>query len=742
MTRSQVSSKDFAVALYKRAGLTTFPCRKDKRPINPGWQTNDYDAVDLGKIYGVPMTAEMFTLDVDTRRYDETSNEMQYKDLLARFKMPFPVPTFTVKTGGGAHIYLSCPPGRRYKMYVPETNKAIEIKSLGRYVIGAGSIHPVTKAPYEIIRGSLDDLYEAPEALLRFCESVGPVLSEENEDDSQENQDRFIRYCLQTQPAIEGDGGNNQTYNTACKASDFGLSESLCFDIMWEYYNNRCYPKWDKSELEEVITHAYAYAQNTRGSNSLTIDLDEFSEDDYADNFETESGGVVNGNSKIGNTASRNVADAIKNGKRFRLEYGQFGWDWYTNREGVQTNPKPTLKNLINYLINDHAEKEGQRNPLKNLVGFNELAHRIEFTRTAPWRDYEVKTFGKNDYVQLKYYMSTRRDLIFPSETIEEGVIIAAMDNRFNPLMEHLDSLKWDGKERLDTWLIDYLGAEDDPVGYTRAVGRITLLSAVARAYDPGSKVDTMTVFEGPQGQGKGTIVEILGGDFATSMQIHLTNYDDHKKTIMRMLGKWIIEIPEMTFTRKNEIEAIKAFLTTRVDNIVLPWGKAAEDIKRSSIFIGTFNPTADGAYLNDTTGNRRYLPVRTGKYKLEAIRKVRDQLFAEAIVRYKNGEKWHMEDPELIKMAEEEQASRTVREVWTERIQEWLEEYEGDHHRFTMLDMGRVVLGHSGKIDARATRRIGAAMRELGYVYKSVKENNKVTRYWLKEKKLKRKKE
>lgn len=729
MTRSRIS--EYA-ELYKEAGLTTFPCSKNKKPIDPGWQTDDYDAVDLGKIYGVALSDTFFVLDVDPRRY--VDGEMNFNDLMDKFGIAVPVNTFVVKTGNGAHVYFKCPPGRKYKMYVPGTGKAIECKSLGRYVIGAGSIHPKTGEPYTVLRGSLDNLMEAPEELLKYCEQVSRKIGEETIDDSEENQSRFIKYCLSAPPAIEGEGGNNATYLVACKASDFGLSEKVCFDTMWEYYNSRCYPEWSESEMLAIIEHAYEYCQNTRGHNSTVVDADEL------DTVSDEKPDLRDiGKSKPRKRSAGNDNDVVgfMDSAVPRLQYGEHGWDWYTNKEGVQLGLKPTTKNLVNFLISDHAEKEGIENPFKNIVGFNELSHRIEFTRRAPWRHDFITTFAKNDYVQMRYYFATRRDLDFKLESVEEAVIIAAMDNHFNPLTEMLDGLKWDGKPRLDTWMIDYLNAENND--YVKEVGRITLISAVARGYDPGCKVDTMTVLEGPQGQGKGTVVEILGGEFSSSMQLHLNSYDDHKKTIMRMLGKWIIEIPEMTFTRKQEIEAVKAFLTTRVDNVVLPWSKVQEDIKRRSIFIGTFNPTEDGAYLNDTTGNRRYLPVKTGKYNIDALREVRDQLIAEAVVRYKAGAKWHMTDEELIRAAEEEQAARTVKEVWAERLEEYLEEYDGEL-KFTKLQVCRVVTGNVKQIDRQVERRVGKAMRELGFTYHPFYEDGKTVRYWVKEKKKRKK--
>jgi len=754
MIRSQ-DFKSKAVQLYTKAGITLFPCKPNKTPLEYGWQQTEFDksltAEDLPEIFGVLLTDELFVLDVDTRRYDDDA--MNFDDLMEMFEIETPVDTFVVKTGGGAHVYFKCPPGRKYKMYVPGTGKAIECKSLGRYVIAAGSIHPKTQKPYMVLRGSLNNLMEAPEALLKYCEQVKADSSddEENTDDSEANQNRFIKFCTGTDAAYEGNR-NTQCYIVAARAHDYGLSANVCFEIMSEYYNsNRVKPKLSKSELRDVIEHAYEYAQSGKGHNAISLDSDEIplagGFDDADESSERDDGEIENTKSDIRSKRRRlqqddNDSDAgldVSNSdsKRLaRLQMGQYGWDPILNKEGVQLGLKPTVKNLVNFLICPTSYRDDKTpNPLKDLVGFNELSHRIEFTKIPPWRDQKVATFSNMDYVQMKFWMATRREINFSSEVVEEAVVIAAMDNKFNPLVDFIDTLEWDGVKRLDTWLQTYCGADDND--YVRTVGRITLISAIARGYEPGCKVDTMMILEGPQGQGKGTLVEILGGKFATSMHLHLQNEAEHKKTIMRMLGRWIIELPEMTHTRKQEIEAVKAFLTTRIDNVVLPWGKNAEDLKRSSIFIGTFNPTSDGAYLNDATGNRRYLPVRTRTYDLKGFREVRDQLLAEAKAAYLNGEKWHITNKEILAMAEKEQSARTVKEVWVERIEEYLQEYEGEH-KFSNLHLTRVVVGSHGKASRTISNRIGVAMRALGYFYKDFKEHGKTQRYWVKEKKMK----
>ena len=194
---------------------------------------------------------------------------------------------------------------------------------------------------------------------------------------------------------------------------------------------------------------------------------------------------------------------------------------------------------------------------------------------------------------------------------------------------------EWDGVERVDTLLIDYLGAED--TSYVRAVTRKTLLAAVARIYEPGIKYDSVLVLNGKQGIGKSTLFSRLGGKWYSD-SLAISDMKD-KTAPEKLQGYWILELGELAGIKKMDVETVKSFIT-RVDDKYRPsYGRTVESHPRQCIIVGSTN--SDGGFLRDITGNRRFWPVRVrgeSKHKPWEIEDV-DQIWAEALVKYELGE-------------------------------------------------------------------------------------------------------
>ena len=186
-------------------------------------------------------------------------------------------------------------------------------------------------------------------------------------------------------------------------------------------------------------------------------------------------------------------------------------------------------------------------------------------------------------------------------EVVNDAVIRYSNDNVKNCLTDWLDSLKWDDKPRLDTWLPEYLGAENNT--YTREVGRCWLLGAVARAYQPGIKFDWMLVLEDPQGVGKSTALQVLSNDWFDTV----TSFNG-KDPLDKIQGRWIIEIEELDAFNKSEVDSIKSFLTNTNDRYRPAYGHFTIDHPRTCVFAGTTNKNE---YLRDETGNRRFWPIQ-----------------------------------------------------------------------------------------------------------------------------------
>lgn len=200
---------------------------------------------------------------------------------------------------------------------------------------------------------------------------------------------------------------------------------------------------------------------------------------------------------------------------------------------------------------------------------------------------------------------------------------VVARQNPYHPINDYLASLKWDGTLRCATWLSVYLGAADTPLN--RAIGNSVLTGMVRRVQQPGCRHDTMMVLEGPQGAGKSRAMQTLGGPWHGD-QLNLGLRD--RETIEQTQGVWLGEIAELAGQRRNEVETIKAFISRREDKGRPAYGRMTALVPRQFVLVGTTN---DLAYLKDSTGGRRFLPVTVGKINLESLARDRDQLFAEA---------------------------------------------------------------------------------------------------------------
>ena len=214
-----------------------------------------------------------------------------------------------------------------------------------------------------------------------------------------------------------------------------------------------------------------------------------------------------------------------------------------------------------------------------------------------------------------------------------------SLERSFHPIREYLEGLpEWDGIPRLEELLIDYLGAEDSP--YTRAITKKTFTAAVARVMNPGCKFDCMLVLCGPQGIGKSTIFQKLGGKWFTD-SLSMNDMKD-KTAAEKLQGSWILEVGELAGIKKAEVEAVKSFLSRQMDKYRPAFGRRTVEYPRQCIIVGSTN--ADMGFLRDSTGNRRFWPVQVcGVEPDRAPWTLNDytvgQVWAEALEAWKAGE-------------------------------------------------------------------------------------------------------
>lgn len=248
---------------------------------------------------------------------------------------------------------------------------------------------------------------------------------------------------------------------------------------------------------------------------------------------------------------------------------------------------------------------------------------------------------GYYNYMELFYGITGK-------EKLDNALLIVGSQNRINDVKEYLKGLQWDGVKRLDTLLVDYLGAEDN--AYVRAVMRKSLCAAVARAVMGGVKYDYMPIFAGPQGIGKSTFLSILGRDWFSDS---LTTFEG-KEASELIQGTWINEIGELTAMSKQETNAVKQFLSKTHDIYRAAYGKRTDKYLRRCVFFGTSN---EEEFLKDVTGNRRFWPVDVGVHPVKKsvwgdLPNEVDQIWAEAYMYWMLGEPLYL--PKELEQAAE----------------------------------------------------------------------------------------
>lgn len=343
-------------------------------------------------------------------------------------------------------------------------------------------------------------------------------------------------------------------------------------------------------------------------------------------------------------------------------ESAEDGEDWKAQLRITEKGAiAQTIENAVIILQHDPQ--------LAGRLALNEMEHSIVSLSSLPWRAGRgAGQWTDADDAALRYYLErtyglTGKDRIF------DAVNVVALQNKFHPVREYLDGCVWDGVPRVETLLVDYLGAEDTP--YTRAVTRKALTAAAARIYDPGCKFDYMLTLRGRQGIGKSALIARLGGRWFSDSFTTLQGKDAYEQ----VLGVWIMEVGELAGMRRAEAETIKLYISKQVDRFRPAYGRRTQEFPRQCIFIGTTN---EAQFLRDRTGNRRFWIVDTPN---EPRRSLWDELtpetvrrvWAEAAELYHAGETLYL-PPEL------ESVARRVQESFEEEnpregiVQEYLE--------------------------------------------------------------------
>lgn len=305
-----------------------------------------------------------------------------------------------------------------------------------------------------------------------------------------------------------------------------------------------------------------------------------------------------------------------------------------------------TIENACIVLRNDPR--------LAGCVAMDDMEHGIVVQHDLPWRKLDTlkdtDLWRDGDDAALRLYME--RVGLNGKDRIFDALNVVAEERHYHPVRDYLDSCYWDGTKRLDTLLVDYLGAEDTP--YTRTVTRKTFVGAVARIYRPGCKFDYMLTIRGRQGIGKSALIARMGGRWFSDSVISVQGKDSYEQ----VQGVWIVEMGELATLRKSEVEQVKSYVSKQKDRFRAAYGRRIQTYDRQCIFIGTTNETL---FLRDQTGNRRFWVVDTPNTPAHSWRELDDdlvqQLWAEAVYRYKQGETLYLDD-DMERVAAQVQAS------------------------------------------------------------------------------------
>lgn len=341
--------------------------------------------------------------------------------------------------------------------------------------------------------------------------------------------------------------------------------------------------------------------------------------------------------------------------------------DWVAEleTEGKSGKIKNTINNVVLILSNDEN--------LKGRLGFNEFEQRETAMKALPW-DKNVSKYPRSlcdaDDAQIRLYLERCYD-ITGKEKITDGLTIITRNNAYHPVRDYLDSLSWDGVERLDTLFINLFGAPD--TAYTRAVTRKAFTAAVSRIYMPGCKYDYVLVLVGEQGIGKSTVFARMGGGWFSDSMPELKD----QKALEAVQGSWIIELGELDGLRRVDVNSVKHFVSKREDRFRVAYGKRVEHFPRRCVFFGTTN---EEDFLRDVTGNRRFWVVNckgakgtvlVWEYLTPAIVA---QLWAEAKERFSQGEPLYLAEEGLEEEARVIQDKHLEKDERSGLVSEYLE--------------------------------------------------------------------
>lgn len=371
--------------------------------------------------------------------------------------------------------------------------------------------------------------------------------------------------------------------------------------------------------------------------------------------------------------------------------------------EGIARNKKSMIplnlaSNVTLVLDNDHL--------FKTALSYCDFSYRI-IKRRKVLPEMHPGEWVDADSSHFLVDMSRRYGFEPSDGKLAHGLIVSAQRNRFHPIREYLDGLKWDGEPRLDRWLEDIYESSACHE-FNKLAGTMFLIGSVARVFDPGCKMDNVMILEGLQGLKKSSSIDLLYCGWFSDAPIPLGEKDSYQS----IQGVWCQELGELDSFNKAESTTAKNFFSQRIDRYRPSYGRFTQDFPRQTVFIGTTNQSE---YLKDHTGNRRYWPVRCLTVNIDLLRETRDQYWAEAVHRYRQHERWWPETEEEKTLFKYEQDSRMQLDPWQYAIEDYMLKESKDY--YTSEDILVYAIQKDLKLVTRADQnRIAPIMKAIGW--------------------------
>lgn len=381
-------------------------------------------------------------------------------------------------------------------------------------------------------------------------------------------------------------------------------------------------------------------------------------------------------------------------------------WDQLSLTKGsdeAPKRPKPTIRNVVLVLDCDSR--------WRGRVHTDLLRDQITL-------DGQVLTDGRE--VEIACWLEGVYGLETGPERVHQAVAAIAERHPINPVTDYLDGLVWDGKNRIDTWLVDLAGVEDSGDGLDAPYGRKFLISAVARAYDPGCQADSALVLQGEKGLRKTTTFRVLfGPDWHSESPLPIGSDEAPKK----LAGIWGYELGELAALKRAAVEAVKQFVTTKVDRFRPSYGRNQVVKPRRCVFCGTTN---EAAFLIED--DRRWWIRKVVRLAdTGALERDRDQLWAEAVARYRGGEPWHLDDAESKLQSEDVDQYRHL-DPWEAKVGDWI----SSRPVVTSAEVLEQCLSKPiGEVTRADEMRLGAILSRLGRTRVRISKGGRRTYQW-----------